>query len=203
MQLFKLIYITATSLQHRIRVCLTRRSAGTRTCARHQTFMQVKQLDLKTFHETTWANMFSFRLTHTPSWQTLGFQILNRPPCWSELLRVPAGESMHNRHPPRVNAYILLRRRVAPETRRGYPSRSAEKMRTCPVSLFVRDGLFVWIMLLSGRNMQGLVWLSPPGCGGSLARGHCGNQQPRGVGFCSESWWFKSPDHVGYYWEQV
>lgn len=35
---------------------------------------------------------------------------------------------MQNRHPPFVNAHILLRRRFALETRRGYPSRSAEGM---------------------------------------------------------------------------
>lgn len=73
-----------------------------------------------------------------------------------------AGESMQNRHPQCVNAYILLRRRVALETRRRYPSRSAEKIRICPREPLAREELFVWIMLLSGRNMQGRVWLAPP-----------------------------------------
>lgn len=54
MQLFKLV-ITVTlseSLQYLTGVRVTQRLAGTHTCASHQTFMQVNQADLKTFHET-------------------------------------------------------------------------------------------------------------------------------------------------------
>lgn len=62
----------------------------------------------------------------------LGLQILDRAlDPRSELLR-----HKQNRHPPGPNAYILLRRRVALETRRRLHGRSAEKMRifTLPAS---------------------------------------------------------------------
>lgn len=67
-------------------MCITLRLAGTHTCASHQTFTQVNQADLKTFLWNYERMCFPSSLTHTPSWQTLGFQDIEQAPCRSELL---------------------------------------------------------------------------------------------------------------------
>lgn len=72
-----------------------------------------------------WANMFSSSVTHTPSW---GFRYWKKHPLLIRAAEKQAGKNMQNRHPPFVNVHILLRRRFALETRRGYPSRSAKGM---------------------------------------------------------------------------
>lgn len=63
------------------------------------------------------------------SYTILGFQILKKKhPLLIRAAEKQAGKNMQNRHPPFVNVHILLRRRFALETRRGYPSRSAKGM---------------------------------------------------------------------------
>lgn len=86
-----------------------------------------------------------------------GLSGIEQTPCrWTPLS--PSRVYVQSRLPPFVMAYILLRRRVAPETRRRsrYRCRSTEKM---PGERPAREELFVLIVLLSGRNMQGHVWL--------------------------------------------
>lgn len=70
----------------------THRLASTHTCASHQTFMQLNQLDLKTFHETMSECVF----LHCDSYPILtdsGVSDIEQTPCWSELLRREQGRA--------------------------------------------------------------------------------------------------------------
>lgn len=94
MQLFHFIRTVTLpqSVQYLIRVCVTHRLAGTHTCASHQTFMQVNQPDLKTFHETMSEYVF-LQCDSYPILTDSGVSDIEQTPCWSELSRSKQGRA--------------------------------------------------------------------------------------------------------------
>lgn len=121
-------------------VCVSHSSAGT-----HVQFIKLLYESVNLFHET---QMFSSSLTHP---QSSGASDIGQSP-WSQIraAEAQAVESKQNRHPPGPNAYILLRRRVALETRRRLHGRSAEKMRifnlpaSCEGGIVYVDHVIEW-----------------------------------------------------------
>lgn len=138
------------SLQCLIGACIPHRLARSPTCASHQTFMQVNQADLKTFSETISKYVF-FQSDAYPILTDSGVSDIEQTPCWSELLKSKQERAC------RTDTHHSLMRTSCWED--GSPWRPdvgilAGVQRRCVLPL-VKEELFVWIMLLSGRKHAG------------------------------------------------
>lgn len=112
---------------HLLQLTLPRpyKQVGRCFCASHQTFMQAYQADPKTFNEAMSEYIF-FECDSYPMLADSVVSDIERTPCWSERLRRKQGRACRTDTHRSLMCTSCWDGSSTLETRRGYPSRSAE-----------------------------------------------------------------------------
>lgn len=125
-------------------------------------FVQVIKLSCKLIKLTPkhsmkpWANIFFFECDSYPMPADSAVSDIERTPCWSERLRRKQGRACRTDTHRSLMCTSCWDGSSTLETRRGYPSRSAEGWVRM---LLVSEELFAWLVLLSGGRHAGAWWL--------------------------------------------